>query len=504
MPRLLDLDESGELTSAHVSLVAQALGKSERTVWRWLAVAREDRRFARMEASHFTVTTEVRRLLALWGGNASRVHAELLQQAAKDPGVPAPPSLSTLHRAIRRDLTRGERAGLKNGEAARRAHDVFGQRPATYRNAVWEGDHKHVPVEVDVEGELATPWVTWFIDCATKAITGVAVTPHAPSRDAVLASLRISITRTEPFGPVGGLPGQIRADRGKEFLCATVTAAMGAFAVPVTGLPSYSPHLKGTIEALNDAVEEMFLISLPRYTGRQKLTGGRLADPDAPALTYEAFTGLLLDWVAWWNTRHHPDALNGKTPLEAWQADATPLTDVPAGQLATFALEDDGRTYTISSSGVRWRRRDYLAPWMNGRTGTKVSVRHLPHHDDTIEVFDVTTGHHLGSAFLAAAASREQIRSVQAARTAAARRLKADLKAAEKLRRRRFEASTTASPPRSLASPTTAQAEEELSGTAQADRRALARPDLIPHGPAPQTWARPRPARASTPNEDNH
>ncbi|WP_127355770.1 Mu transposase C-terminal domain-containing protein [Actinacidiphila soli] len=113
--------------------------------------------------------------------------------------------------------------------------------------------------------------------------------------------------------------------------------------------------------------------------------------------------------------------LGGKTPVEAWRADATPLTDVSAGQLATIALEDDGRTCTISTSGVRWRRRDYLVPWMNGRTGTKVSVRHLSHHDDTIEVFDAVIGHHRGSAFLATAASREQIRAVQAARTAAPR-----------------------------------------------------------------------------------
>lgn len=314
MPRLLDLDGRGELTAAHVRLVAQALGKSERTVWRWLAAARKDHRLARVESSRFTVTTEVRRLLALWGGNASRVHAELAQRAAEDPDAPPVPSLSTLHRAIRRDLTRGERAGLRSGESARRAHDVFGQRPATHRNAVWEGDHKHVPVEVDVEGELATPWVTWFIDCATRAITGVAVTAHPPSRDAVLASLRIAITRSAPFGPLGGLPGQIRVDRGKEFLCRAVTAAMGALAVPVTDLPAYTPHLKGTIEALNDAVEEMFLVSLPRYTGRQKLTGGRTADPEAPPLTYEAFVGLLLDWVTWWNTRHQPSALHGQTP----------------------------------------------------------------------------------------------------------------------------------------------------------------------------------------------
>ncbi|WP_327425358.1 hypothetical protein OG963_00285 [Streptomyces sp. NBC_01707] len=38
----------------------------------------------------------------------------------------------------------------------------------------------------------------------------------------------------------------------------------------------------------------MFLVSLPRYTGRQNLTGGRLADPEAPPLTYEAFVVLLL------------------------------------------------------------------------------------------------------------------------------------------------------------------------------------------------------------------
>ncbi|WP_157536684.1 hypothetical protein [Kitasatospora mediocidica] len=37
-----------------------------------------------------------------------------------------------------------------------------------------------MPVQVDVEGELACPRITWFIDCATKMITGVAVTPHAP------------------------------------------------------------------------------------------------------------------------------------------------------------------------------------------------------------------------------------------------------------------------------------------------------------------------------------
>jgi putative transposase len=33
-----------------------------------------------------------------------------------------------------------------------------------------------VHVEVDVEGRLVKPWVTWFVDCATNGVCGLAVT----------------------------------------------------------------------------------------------------------------------------------------------------------------------------------------------------------------------------------------------------------------------------------------------------------------------------------------
>ncbi|MFJ2191699.1 Mu transposase C-terminal domain-containing protein [Kitasatospora sp. NPDC087861] len=497
MARLMDLDSRGELTTTHVRLVASSLGVTVRAVWYWIAAARKEGRFSPRLRARLTVTPEIRHLLAFWGGNVSAVHRELLARAADDPDAGPVLSLSALHRAVVRDLSVGERAGLRGGEAARRAHDVFGKRPATWRNACWEGDHKHAPVQVDVEGELACPWITWFIDCKTKYVPGLAVTPHAPSRDAVLAALRTSITRTEPFGPAGGLPALVRVDRGKEFLCTTVTAALGAFAVPVHDLPAYSPHLKGTIEALNDAVEEMFLVSLPRYTHRQKLTGGRLADADAPPLTFAAFVALLLDWVRWWNTEHHPAGLDGLTPTEAWNADPTPLHDVPAEHLAFFALEDDGRIRTITTNGISWRSRPYIAPWMVGHTGTKIRLRHLPHHDREIEVFDASTGRHLGTAHLADQASREQVRALKAARTAAARRLRADLKAAEKLRRQRFAAATTAAPPEPLDTLTAAEAATELEATDSRDLRALALPGLIPHTPLPDGWVLPQPAAAT-------
>ena len=48
-------------------------------------------------------------------------------------------------------------------------------------------------LRVDVEGEVRKPWVTWFVDAASNAGGGTAVTPGVPSREAVVAALRASI-----------------------------------------------------------------------------------------------------------------------------------------------------------------------------------------------------------------------------------------------------------------------------------------------------------------------
>ncbi len=62
------------------------------------------------------------------------------------------------------------------------------------------------PVLVDVEGRARRPWITWFTDCSTNAVTGVAVTPGDLSRESVLAGLRSAVLREEPYGPFGGVP----------------------------------------------------------------------------------------------------------------------------------------------------------------------------------------------------------------------------------------------------------------------------------------------------------
>jgi putative transposase len=484
------LDGEGRLTTGHVQLAAEGLGVSERTVWRWIEAGRARGELGQRPRDRFEVTDQVRERLAFWRGNVAAVHRELAEAARG--GGPAAPSRQTLQRAVGRDVLRGDRAGLRSGELARRAHDVFLQRPRGHRNEVWEADHVEAPVEVDVESRLLKPWVTWFVDAATNVVCGTAITPGPASRESILAALRAAITLQEPYGPPGGLPGEVRVDRGKDFLSKTVASVLAGFAVMVEDLPGYTPHLKGSVETVNGAMERMFCAGLPRYSGAQRLANGRPVDPDAPPPTFEAFAGELLGWVRWWNTEHAMPVLEGRTPLQAWLEDPTPLSTVPAGDLRLLMLEDDGKVRKITTKGVGWRARKYVGAWMTGQAGREVRLRHMPHHEHEVEVFDARTGEHLGAAFLADQASPEQIAQVHRARAARRRRLQADLRAAEKARRIRYAAATAAVPPQRVTAVTAAQAAAELAGAGDTTLRAEARPGLMPLRPPPPGWVLPR------------
>jgi putative transposase len=498
--RLVQLSESAPLTREQVALVAGGIGVTERTMWRWvaLAVGRADP----AERPRYLLDDQVRQRLAFWRGNVLAVYRELVQ--AEADGGPEAPSQRTLYRAVREQLTPGDLAGLRKGERAARAHDVFLRRPPTHRNAIWEGDHVEASVEVDVDGQLVKPWVTWFIDCATDVVVGVAVTPCPPSRESILAALRSAISTDEPFGPAGGLPQRVRVDRGKDFLSKTVAAACAVFAVAVEDLPGYTPHLKGTVETLNRAVKSMFFAGLPRYTAAPRLANGKPADPDAPALRYEEFVEQLLAWVVWWNERHPMDQLDGRTPLEAWLDDPTPLTTVPAQDLRLFMLEDDGKTRKITDHGVQWRNRFYVNDWMNGsaNAGRRVRVRWMPHHDHEIEVFDADTGAYLGRAELSDRASRAVQQGVMRARQSRRDRLARELKDVEKTRRQRYAASTTAEPARPLGALTRAEAAAELVDADDQILQEQSRPWVIPLGPPAPGWVLPRRASSAPGGDD--
>lgn len=203
--RLLTLRAQHRLTRGHVRLAAQCLDVSERTMWRRLADASHSPEAAAApgarRGARFEVTSQLRVLLAYRHGNVSAVHRELTARArahtTRPPttttpdGAPTPPipidtptsepppsalpggapvsavplpdpvpSLPTLLRAVRRDPTPGERAGLRAGPEAARALAVFARRPPTWRNHTWEADHVQAPLTVDAEGTPVRPHIS--------------------------------------------------------------------------------------------------------------------------------------------------------------------------------------------------------------------------------------------------------------------------------------------------------------------------------------------------------
>ena len=102
--RLLERSRAGELTSEHVRVVAEVSGVSVRTVWRWLAVARETGQVEPGVRQGYAVSDEVWELLGEVGGNVAELRRRLLGGACGGGEVPSP---STLHRVVRQDRRAG-------------------------------------------------------------------------------------------------------------------------------------------------------------------------------------------------------------------------------------------------------------------------------------------------------------------------------------------------------------------------------------------------------------
>ncbi|QKW25967.1 Mu transposase C-terminal domain-containing protein [Streptomyces seoulensis] len=456
--RLQQRRAAGELSTAHVRLVASSLDVSVRTVWRWLARAEATGSASPVPRTRLEVTGEVVDVLADVCGNVKRAHEELARRARA--AGEEPPGLTTLHDAIRRDLTPGFMAGLREGIPAARGHDPAFKRPAVRRNEVWEGDHKQAPTRVGMpDGSLAKVWVTWFEDRATQMVMGWAVTAASAHRGSVLAALRSSVLREDLYGPAGGLPDLVRIDGGADFVSKTVRAAFGALDVPVHVVTA--ARLKGGVERLNRTAVTRFFADLPRSTKAPLLDHKTRVGQDDPALTFEAFVGLLRDWVAWHNTEYVV-ARTGVTPLQAWEADARPLREVDAEDLRAYMLESDGKPRRITSRGVDFHGRSYMPMDGVGRIGMQVYVRWMPHHAHEVALYTVRQGRYLGRAVLSDQASEAERRKVLAARDERDRVLRRALQRSAVRRRTKYEASTQAAPPKPATAMTRREAVAEL------------------------------------------
>ncbi|MER6561928.1 Mu transposase C-terminal domain-containing protein [Streptomyces sp. NPDC001027] len=456
---LLALEAAGTLTPGDVKTVAEAYGRSPKSVQRWMQRARDnDGQYQRKQRDATEVTPRMEEELIRWCGSIAAAHRTL-----QDDGV-MPLSYSAFHAAVMRAYPPSFLAGLRDGEKARRRYDLHGShRDRGRRNDAWEADHKEADVWVNVDGTARKPWLTLFVNCSNSGICGWAVTPHTPSSQAIIVAIHHALQRGGHHGPFGGIPKLVRVDRGADFLSKAVAQTMGALAVRRVELPPRRPDLKPYVESLNAAFKDMLFRGMPGYT--------HCPDPDPAArpkpppleglLTFEALTTEIRSFVHRWNHEHRIRSLGNRTPLQAWKADRTVIHDLPPGAL-NRSLPLVRRTFTVTDTGIDWNGRDYLGPWMRHHIGDHVRLRHLPGRYDTVEAYDAGTDEYRGTAHWTNAASSHLLKRVKEDNAADAARLKEALRRRPGIVAERHAATATPAPPQPLTTLTTEQARQRL------------------------------------------
>ncbi|MCX4529886.1 Mu transposase C-terminal domain-containing protein [Streptomyces sp. NBC_01551] len=155
-------------------------------------------------------------------------------------------------------------------------------------------------------------------------------------------------------------------------------------------------------------------------------------DQDGP-MRIERFVERFADWAHWYNTERPHRMLGGRTPLQAWNEDTTPVRRIPADQLHHLMLASAERT--IQKDGINFRSLSYVvAPELHGRGGQSVEVRYMPHDGRTIEVF--LGGKHLCTAYPTGQLTPEQTEAFREHARAEAERLGRERRPASRRSRR--------------------------------------------------------------------
>ncbi len=448
--RLVELRSHGRLSAEAVRQAARVLQAGERTVWRWVASGG----YEPPPQRGYVLTDRARELFFATAGNVAATHRLLSHED------PCAPTVSTLRRALLRELSPAERAFARTGAEGARCRSVYLRRESAHRAEVYAGDHKQLSIDVLApRAQRPTrPWVTLFVDEYSRLIVGWAISLQ-PSQAEVLAALGMAVVVDAERGSFGGIPVTLRVDRGLEFAAKAIQDAAATLGCLTHRCTAYEPWLKGKVERVNRTIEQTLLCELPRWTGGPRREDGQLADQGAP-LTLQRFVSLFDGWVRAYNTERPHSALHGLTPLERWQADARPVASLAATQARWMLMPEVTRR--VLKDGVHFAGLIYIAPDLNGLVGETIGVRYMPHDRRSIELY--RNGRWLASAKPQGTLTSEDRARVLDRRRSDARAMAREASRARRRARARLEPMTAPGVP------------EDMTVIARGDRDAGVRP----------------------------
>jgi putative transposase len=357
-----------------VERTADLLGVSPTTVWRWIRNGR------RSQSSPYQLTDRVIDLYYDLRGNVSAV-----ARALKDEENA--PSRETLQRAFRTQMSEQEREYVKRGVEGARSKMLYLRYEVDHRNQRWETDHKELPtLVVPKRGwRPVKPWVTLFQDAKTRAIMGAALVPRRPTQAEVLAALAAAVSIDPAQGPFGGRPDVIVSDNGLEFTADAVTQVELGLGITLLTTDAYTPTQKGKVERLHRTLEQELISTLPFYSDGPRAANKQHFGPkNVSPMLFADFAEIFFDYVWHYNNERPHSALDGRTPLQAWLDDPTPITEVDATDRHWMLPSLERK---VLKDGIHHDTRKFVSSALTGLVGEIVEIRYMPYDYRGIEVF---------------------------------------------------------------------------------------------------------------------
>lgn len=358
-----------------VDRAAQLLGVSRSTMWRWIRDGFATR------ASGYQLSD---RAIALYYDTRGNVAAVARALADEDENAP---SRQTLQRAFQEQISQQERAYVKRGVEGARSKTLYLRYEVDHRNQRWETDHKQLPIMVVPRRgwQPVKPWVTMFEDAKTRAIMGAALVARRPTQAEVLSALAAAVRIDSEQGPFGGRPDVIVSDNGLEFTADAVTQVELDLGITLITTDAYTPTQKGKVERLHRTLEQELISTLPFYSDGPRAANKQHFGPkNISPMLFTDFSEIFFDYVwSYNNTRPH-SALNGRTPLQAWLDDPTPVNEIDSSRMHWMLPSIERK---VLKDGIHHDTHKFWSSDLLGLVGETVEVRYMPYDYRRVEVF---------------------------------------------------------------------------------------------------------------------
>ncbi len=307
------------------------------------------------------------------------VHRQVITVAARE-GWP-PPSYSTVHAIVRSLNPALVTLAHEGTKAYRLAFDLLHRREATGPNAIWQADHTPLDLWVRDEREIPVrPWLTVIVDDYSRAVAAYRLSVSTPTALNTALALRDAIGRkSEPRWHLCGIPETFYTDHGSDFTSHHIAqVALDLKMVLVFSEPGM-PRGRERIERFFQAINQLFLCTLPGYAPHGAPSGGTLLA--LPALDARLRDFLLDDY----HQRIHSETR--MPPQARWEAGGF-LPQLPESpEQLDLLLLTVSKARTVRQDGIHFQGMRYLDLTLAAYVGEAVTIRYDPQDMAEIRVY---------------------------------------------------------------------------------------------------------------------